>query len=333
MPEERNFPREPVPRRRRPAGQALAVVLVSLAVGTLLNADRLDHTARTQPFGWQRTWGVRLTAPVQALSHATGLNRPRKVISDAAGTTDGPPPSDTKTVVTAPPLAIQREVSTTTTTTAPLRIPTATDPLRIHVAGDSLMIPVGPTILDCLAGDPVALTEGYKSATGLARPDVLNWPAKLGADLTADDTDVVVLGFGGNDAQPMLGPDGPLASGTPEWGAEYQHRVAQVLDAAEKPGRTLYWLSLPVTTIANIEKAAPLMRRAAETEIAARPWAHYVDTQPILSPAGTFTAYLPDGSGGQVKVRQDDGVHLTRAGATRAVVPVCDLMAKERKLA
>ena len=329
MSDERTLPLEQEPRRRRPAGSGVAVMVVALVIGSLLNADRMAHTARAQPFGWQRTWAMRLTGPVKAISDATGLNQPRRVLSEAAGTTDGPPPEDTHTVETAPPLG-----ASATTTTAPLRlrIPTAARPLRIHIAGDSLMIPVGPAVLDRFADQPVELTEGYKSATGLARPDVLNWPAKLRADLADEGADVVVLGFGGNDAQPIEGPDGPVAVGTPAWSAEYQRRVAQVLDAVEDRGRTVYWLSLPVTTAGNIEKAAPHMRKAVETEAAARPWAHFVDTRRILSPDGRFTAYLPDGSGGNVKVRDDDGIHLTLAGATRAVVPLCDDIAAERKL-
>lgn len=341
MSDEHNFPSEPEPRRRVPAGQAVAVVVVALLVGSLLNADRLDHTARTQPFGWQRTWAMSITGPLQDLSHATGLNLPRQKLSDAAGTTDGPPPDDTRTVVTAPPLppdpvggsdGSPSGGSTTTTTAPPLdvRLPTADDPLRVHVAGDSLVIPVGPAINDCL-GDPIELTEGYKAATGLARPDVLNWPAKLTDDMASHDPDVVVLGFGGNDAQGIEGSDGPIALATPEWAAEYQRRVVQVLDAVEKDGRTVYWMGLPTTTAGNIEEAAPLMRRAVETEVAARPWARFVDTSAVLAPDG-YTAYLPDGSGGQVKVRNDDGVHLTTAGATRAVAPLCDQLAKERDL-
>lgn len=336
MSNEHNFPREPEPRRRRPAGTALGVMLMALVVGSLFNADRMAHTARTQPFGWRRTWAMRLTGPIRTVSHLSGLNLPRKALSDAAGTADGPAPEDTRTVVTAPPLGARDTTTTTTTTTATapvkVRIPTAEHPLRIHIAGDSLMIPVGPAVLARFDGEPVELTEGYKSATGLARPDVLNWPAKLRADLAEDDADVVVLGFGGNDAQPMQGPDGPLTSGSPEWGAEYQRRVAQVFDAVDRPGRTVYWLSLPVTTAANIERAAPYMRQAVRSEAAARSWAHYVDTRRLLSPGGRFTAYLPNGSGGQVKVREDDGVHLTLAGATRAVVPLCDDIADEREL-
>jgi len=334
---ERDFPAEPEPRHRVPAGQALAVVLVALLVGSLLNSDRLDRTAHTQPYGWQRTWATRLTGPLQAVSHATRLNLPRKVLSEAAGTTDGPPPDDTRTVVTAPPLSPVSPVSPvspdapTTTVAIPVRIPTATEPLKIHVAGDSLMIPVGPAILARFEDQPVTLTEGYQAATGLARPDVLNWPAKLEADLASLDPDVVLLGFGGNDAQGIAGPDGPVALATPQWAAEYQRRVAQVLDAVEAEGRTLYWMGLPTTTADNIERAAPLMRKAIETELGARPWAHYVDTSAVLAPDG-YAAYLPDDSGGQVKVRQDDGVHLTTAGATRAVVPLSTELAKERNL-
>lgn len=325
---ERDFPAEPEPRHRVPAGKALAVMLIALLVGSLLNADRLDRTAHTQPYGWQRTWALRLTGPIQAVSHATRLHLPRKVLSEAAGTTDGPPPDDTRTVVTAPTL---KPDAPTTTVALDVRIPTAAEPLKVHVAGDSLMIPVGPAVLARFEDQPITLTEGYKAATGLARPDVLNWPAKLEADLAAQDPDVVLLGFGGNDAQGISGPDGPIALATPEWAAEYQRRVAQVLDAVEAEGRTLYWMGLPTTTADNIERAAPLMRKATETEIAARPWAHYVDTSAVLAPEG-YTAYLPDDSGSQVKVRQDDGVHLTTAGATRAVVPLCTELAKEREL-
>lgn len=331
MPDDHSDLSEDSERRRVPAGQALLVVLIALVVGTLLNADGMAHTAETEPFGWERDWTTKIMEPVQDLSHAVGLNLPRKVLSERVGTAEGPPPEDTRTVVTAPPT-----IPDATTTTAPPPVfpaPTAADPLEVHVAGDSLVIPIGPALVARFEGEPVEVTEGYKAATGLARPDVLNWPAKLRTDLADLDPDVVVVGFGGNDAQPMLSADGdPLALGTPEWAAEYQRRVVQVLDAVEAPGRTLYWLELPATTAGNIQEAAPVMHTAIATEIAIRPWAHFVDTNAVLAPNGTFTAYLPDGSGGEVKVRDDDGVHLTTAGATRVVGPLGDLIATERKL-
>lgn len=330
MADEHNFPPEPTERRRAPAGQALLVVLVALLVGSVLNADRIDTTAHTQPFGWQRTWAMRITGPIKSISDATGLNQLRKAVSESAGNELEPPPQDTRTVVTAPPTS----PDATTTTSAPpvFRTPSAADPVRTLVSGDSLMGWIGPALTQGFDGQPVKITEDWKVGTGLARPDVLNWPAKLAEDMTAYDPEVVVVGFGGNDAQDMATDDGRVTVGTPEWTAEYQRRVAQVLNAVEGPNRTVYWIGLPITTRGDIEEAAPSMANAVRTEIAARPWAHYVDTQPTLSPDGSYTAYLPDGSGGEVKVREDDGVHPNLAGARRIVAPLLIELAKERKL-
>jgi hypothetical protein len=335
MTDEHNFPPEPVRRQRTPAGQALAVIVVALLVGSLLNADRLDHTAHTQPFGWQRDVAIALTGPVQDLSHATRLNRFRKWLSEEAGNTDPPPPAPTRTVVTVPLDAKGKPiVPTSTTTTVPvvIRTPTAATPVRILVIGDSLMGWIGPAITDALDGRPIDVTENWEVATGLARPDKLNWPAQAKADMAQYDPEVVVMGFGGNDAQDMSTDDGTVHVGTKEWRAEYQRRVAQVLDAVEGRGRTVYWIGLPITTRGNIEEAAPAMAQAVQAEVSARPWAHYIDSRKTLSPDGTYTAYLPNASGKEVKVREDDGVHPNLAGAARMVEPMVAALRKERKL-
>lgn len=340
MIDERNFPPEPVARRRAPAAQAIVVVAISLLVGCLLNADRLDRTAHTQPFGWQRTLALDLTGPLKSISHATYLNRPRKWLSKTAGNVDPPPPVDTKSVVTAP----ARIGTTPTTIPIPLRTPTAAAPVRILVAGDSLMGWIGPALDQGLRGKPARITEDWKIATGLARPDVTNWPAQLKSDMCKDDPEVVVLGFGGNDDQDMATDSGVVHVGTPEWAAEYQRRIAQVLneinppapahpgDCAARRPRTVYWIGLPVVTKASLAAAEPAMATAVKREIAARPWARYVDTGPILTPWGKYTEYLPDGHGALVKVREIDGVHPNLAGATRIVVPVVRDLHHDAKL-
>ena len=89
---------------------------------------------------------------------------------------------------------------------------------------------------------------------------------------------------------------------------------------------------MPLTTRANIEKVAPAQSAAVKAEIAARPWARYVDTRPILSPDGEYTIYLKGPDGSDVKVREADGVHPTLAGASRMVAPVVGSLLDERKL-
>ena len=333
------FPPEPVRRRRSPAGQALVVALVALLLGSLLNADRLDHTARTQPFGWQRTWAMRITGPLKSVSHLTRLNLPRQAITRWADNEDPPPlnPEDQRPVTTAPPLTPGTPVPGDPSVPEPdaeieRRVPTAEDPVRVLVAGDSLMGLVAPAIHDRLGHRPIDIEEDWAVGTGLARPDVRNWPAVLAEDMAAMDPEVVVLGFGGNDNQDMASTEGRVTVGTPEWQAEYQQRVARVLNAVEGEGRTVYWVGLPPTDRPDIEAAAPAMETAVRAELAVRPWAHYVDTRPILAPDGVYTAYLDDGSGSQVKVRADDGVHPNLAGAIRMVEPLVEAVRVERRL-
>jgi hypothetical protein len=308
------------------------VVLVALLVGALLNADRIDHTAHAQPFGWQRTWALRLSGPIKLVSDATRLNVLRERLAEVADNELPPPLEDTETVVTVPPTV--PDASTTTTTSAPptYRTPSPADPVRILVAGDSLMGWIGKALVDGLAGRPIDLTEDWEVGSGLARPDVVNWPARLEHDMASLDPEVVVLGFGANDAGDMAAGDGRVTAGSPEWTAEYQRRVAQVLNAVEGPNRTVYWIGLPITTRGNIERAAPAMAEAVQREISARPWAHYVDARASLAKDGAFATYLPDASGAVVKVRENDGVHPNPAGARLIVAPILPAIIEERRL-
>ena len=327
--DEHKYPPEPEPRRRIPAGQAMVAVLVALLLASLLNADRLAYTARTQPFGWQRTWAMRVTGALETTSDALLLNRPRQFLARLTDNEDPPPPDPTSDVDIVRPGA----GGVTTTTRPPeFRVPSEAEPVRILVAGDSLMGFIGPALVNELEGHPVEVTEDWKVATGLARPDVLNWPAQLNADMAQLDPEVVILGFGGNDMQDMDTDRGRVAVGTEAWKTEYQRRVAQVLNAVEAPHRTVYWIGLPGTTRDNIERAAPAQTAAVRAEISARPWAHFVDTRPLLSPDGTYTMYLVDPDGTEVKVREGDGVHPNLAGATRMIAPTAQAIIVERKL-
>ncbi|HEY4378257.1 MAG TPA: DUF459 domain-containing protein [Acidimicrobiales bacterium] len=315
MPSEDVFHQEPRRRKRTPAGRALFTMLLTLAVGLFLNADRISLTAERQPFGWKRTWAMRVMEPVQDVSHWTGLNQPRRLLAAATHNEDPPLPKSTESVVTAPPTT----VASVTTTTLPqvLRVPTREAPLRILAIGDSLSGWTGPALTDELEGRPVSIDADFQVGTGLARPDVTNWPAVLQQKVTADDPDVVVLTFGGNDDQDMNGPNGHVTVGTAAWAAEYERRVAQVLAIAQSRHRLVYWVGVPLVRKAHLEAAATVMNAIAQREVAARPGAHYIDARKILSPTGEFEAYLGDS-----KIREADGVHPTLSGVKLEMAPV-----------
>lgn len=333
MTDEHKYPPEPEPRRRTPAGQALVAMLVALLLAALLNAERLDYTARTQPFGWQRTWAMRITGVLDATSSALFLDRPRHFLAEQAGNLDPPPPEPTEGIDIVRPGSGPGTDGVTTTTQPPeFRVPSDEEPVRILVAGDSLMGFIGPALLQELDGYPIEVVEDWNVGTGLARPDVLNWPAQLGADMAQHDPEVVILGFGGNDMQHMASDEGLVEAGSEAWKLEYQRRVVQVLDAVEAPHRTVYWVGLPITTRSDIERISPVQAEAVKAEISVRPWAHFVDTRPLLSPDGEYTTYLPDEDGNDVKVREGDGVHPNLAGARRMIATAAEAIVTERKL-
>lgn len=229
----------------------------------------------------------------------------------------------------------RRAAKATTTTTLGVRIPTAADPLKVLVAGDSLVGWIAPALEQELpAADPVEVIDDWKGSTGLVRTDYFDWPAKLTADMAQHDPDVVVLGFGGNDTQGITLDDGTvLQLGTDEWAAEYQRRIGAVLDIIEKPGRTVYWVGMPLTRSEAIEALRPVLTKAVEDEFASRPWAHFVDTRDALAPDGEFTSQLPGDDGQLVTTMAPDDIHPSLDGGVRIVRVLLPEIRTERHLA
>jgi hypothetical protein len=332
------FPAEPVRRRRVPAGQAIIVLFATLVLTLFLDADGLTRTAERQHLGWQRTVALWVMHPIQDVSHALLLNRPRAWIADATGHDDDAHITSTKGVEVADgksPGTTFPGATTTTTTLPSYRRPTSADPLRVLVAGDSLSGHLGPSMSSALSGKPATVTLDEHVGTGLARPDVVDWPTELSQDMANTKPDVVVLIFGGNDNQDLRTADGwiPITHHD-EWKAEYQRRIAQIMDIVAKPGVSVYWLGLPVMARPSLQAVVPEINAMIAKEAAARPHAvTYVDPGPALNgPKGGFAAYLPGPDGRNVMVRESDGVHPTSAGMDRIVALFAPELIRTRHL-
>lgn len=332
------FPSEPVRRRRVPAGKAIVVMFATLLLTLFLDADGLTRTAERQHLGWQRTVSLWVMHPIQDISQALRLNRPRAWLADATGHEDNTRITSTKGVKLAngdsPGTTIPGD-STTTTTLPSYRRPTPADPLRVLVAGDSLSGHLGPSVSSALSGKPATVTLDEHVGTGLARPDVVDWPTALTQDMANTNPDVVVLIFGGNDNQDLRTADGwiPITDHA-RWKAEYQRRIAQIMDIVTKPGVSVYWLGLPVMDRPTLQAVVPEINAMIAKEAAARRQSvTYVDPGPALNgPDGGFSAYLPGSDGRDVMVRESDGVHPTSAGMDRIVALFAPDLIKRRHL-
>ena len=322
------FHPEPIPRRRTSAARAMGVIVVALLVAALLDADGLRQTAERQKPGTTRDLAVWVTKHVvQPVSHATGLNRPRRWVNDALGVPNDTHITDTRNVKLAPKVPAHRNgPPPPPPTTIPPRIPTPAQPLQVLVTGDSLSENLFPPLVQDAGGKPVVVRQDSQIGTGLARPDVVDWPTRLANDMRGTPYDAVVVMFGGNDAQDLRTATGWVHIGDPEaWRLEYERRVALVMDTfiAANPRVTIVWVGMPAMNGGSkyLPRLAPEINDLTRQEAAARPAnVFFVDSGQVLdAPGGGFQTYATNPDGTTVKVREGDGVHFTIPGAKRII--------------
>jgi hypothetical protein len=325
-------------RRALTAGHALAIALLALAVGCLLNAPGLHKSAYNQPDGWKRDVAVSLTGALADVSHALLLDRPRKLLQDALGRGDEDRIDTTITFEPPPPPATPRGPRTAS---PPAATPSAKPPparprppkraafsprrkLRLWIAGDSLVITPGWAIVRAAGKARAILPVGGgpdgRVATGLERPDVFNWFTHVRDELRKLKPNAVVLEFGGNDDHGyMTGlPEGVSIGdfGSASWAREYRRRVAGLLESINRTGAFVVWIGLPITRDPAQTQRFDTINAIIQSEARKRKGrVAFVDTYAAFaSDSGGFAQYLPDSSGRQVLVRAPDGVHFERAG-------------------
>jgi uncharacterized protein len=311
--------------------------VIAYAGAALLNSITLVRMAERQRLGsWERSFYLALARPLHSLSEALLLDRPHHGIDDIRGkiapatpATTVPETPTTPSTTPVPGDTTVPETPTTPTTAAPVettvaapRVPTTDDPLRLWIGGDSEAQALG-TALEAITSqkDVIKATLEYKVSSGLSRPDYFDWPAELArAVAEPKGPEVMVVIFGGNDAQPLQLSDGKVYDVTDQqWQDEYRRRVGAVMDQMGTAGRKVIWVGPPNAKSANFTSRLAVLSQVYSEEAAKRPdTIAFLDSRILFSDAnGAYTAYLPDSSGKQVLMRTQDGFHLSIAGANR----------------
>ena len=307
----------------------MIVSVLALAIGVLLNAPGVHKSAYNKPDGWQRDVALAFTGPLADVSHALLLDRPRKGVQAVIGRS-GADEIDTDIGLPAapapasPPAPPPSSPGNPTTPRAPAKV--AFSPkkkLRLWVAGDSLIITPGYAIVRAAGGSPAIESVGGvdgRVATGLTRPDVVNWFDEIRKKMKELRPKAVVLGFGGNDDKAyMTGlPEGVSidAFGGSVWRREYGRRVGGLMDAINRAGGFVIWIGLPQTRSPEQTQRFDVVNAVVQKEARKREGrAAFIDTYTMFAgDDGGYTQFLPNGSGGLVEVRADDGVHFEREG-------------------
>jgi hypothetical protein len=316
------------PRRAMAVGRVWIVGIVCLLVGALLNAPGIRRTALSQDVGWKRDVATFFADPLYDVSHTLYFDRLREGLQDVSGRSGDDDvneslPSPVIDETTPTTVVNGQGVPATTTTTNPRKKEAFTPQHQaaMWVGGDSLSITPGESVVDgAIATQVIGLLQPVDGhvATGLARPEVFNWPAYLADVVAREHPDIMVLTIGSNDDQSLTGDMGVGGLGSPAWVQEYRRRVGGLMDSVTKDGKvTLFWVGIPpMRNVTRFETRYKLINEIIKTEAEKRPGkVHFVDTVPVLADAnGNYADFLVK-DGAIVKVRSGDGIHFERAGA------------------
>jgi hypothetical protein len=238
--------------------------------------------------------------------------------------------------VTAPATAPPTEPATTP---APVETgpPSAANPVRLLVVGDSDAGTFGPYLEVLIDDTGVVDSEiDYKVSSGLSRPDFFDWPDHVRTKLQELEPDIVVVTFGGNDAQGMATIDGDFPEEWADpvrqretWFPEYRRRVGEFTDLLlADPERTVIWVGIPNDNNPEVTERLRVQDEAVRAALRRRPRVIFVDTWKRFSGRdGNWAEYVIDPRDNRGKdVRADDGFHLNENGAEILALDIANLI-------
>jgi hypothetical protein len=190
----------------------------------------------------------------------------------------------------------------------------AADATRVAVFGDSMAADLSKALERLYAEDPNILIIGQGvGSSGFVRDDYFDWNKTIAEQIAADSFDIAVVIIGINDRQSI----GRMKALTPEWTAEYTARVSNFVNQLRTAGKPTIWVGLPpmeaptygkaIAAISEVQKLAAFSGGAEFLDIYER----------FLNEEGKYSAFGPDINGNRVRMRRDDGIHLSAAGADK----------------
>jgi hypothetical protein len=189
--------------------------------------------------------------------------------------------------------------------------------LRLLATGDSMIQIIDSLLAARLQDGQARVRSDAHISTGISKPAMFDWPAHARGSARTLHPDATIVFLGANDGFPMRAPSGRAAPCCDDaWIAEYARRARRMMRAYLRDGSgRVYWLLLPTPskpTFARVFRAvnAGLRRAAADFPDGVR----LIDIGRVIAPGGRFRQRVTYRNR-SVSVRQDDGVHLSVAGA------------------
>jgi len=189
---------------------------------------------------------------------------------------------------------------------------------RLAVFGDSMAADLAKALDRFYAEDPnLAIIDQSVGDSGIVRVDYFDWPKKIGEKIAENGFDIAVIVIGINDRQKMNIDGKSYASLSPEWIAGYSSRVQSIVQQLRAANKPTIWVGLPPM---EAPKFGQTMIQVNEIDRLAAfgGGAEFLDIfDKFATEEGKYTRNGPDLNGNTVRMRKDDGIHFSTAGADK----------------
>lgn len=186
----------------------------------------------------------------------------------------------------------------------------------VLLLGDSLMrVGVGPVLKRAIVQElGQDVTMAARSATGLARPDTYDWSKAAKSLLAKKRFAKAIVFLGSNDCQALYGSKDPVAYGTEAWDKGYRSRVKDFMNTLCSSIDQVLWLELPPMRSAKFNHRIAALNALLASEVGSSKCGRFVHLASSLADSdGKFSSFQKIKQQ-RLKIREDDGVHLTQNG-------------------
>lgn len=189
----------------------------------------------------------------------------------------------------------------------------------VLLLGDSMMAgALGAAISKSLEEQgQVRVVEASQSATGLSRPEVFDWMRVVPPLLKRERPRFVICSLGANDAQRIHVGGQVHEFEEPGWRTAYRGRVREIMRALAGERTRVLWLGLPPMRDLRYAQRVEALNRIFSDVAGEVPGVEYFELGMVLGGQGAegYSTFGSDEEGRLVRMRLEDGVHYSAAGA------------------
>lgn len=291
--------------------------IVGLIVAVLLAADMLPMFAQAEEAAVTAVPAIASTERAAPILVAQEQQRPRKrkTLMDLLFGNEEEQRREEAPVVEAPAVVKPKAASLPPARPA---VEKAVGATRLAVFGDSMAVDLAKALARLYAEDPnlVIIPQGVGSS-GFVRPDFFDWNKTIGEAIAANSFDIAVVIIGINDRQTMKIDGTSYKALAPEWSAEYSARVSSFVTQLRNANKPTIWVGLPPMEAPSYAKAINQINEMQKLA-AFSGGAEFLDIyERFATEEGKYSSHGPDLNGNRVRMRKDDGIHFSAAGADK----------------